>query len=225
MGDLTEIKADGEGKMKAPLRKKIRRVGVIAAVICILMVGAYGGYKVGAWLAQDKKAVSVEDIREELTPVAQLATYEYSFTEIMHLSDSHRILNFEVPFTEKHYVATVEGAILIGIEDVEKIEYALSTGFDGNVKSVTVALPHCEAWKATIDHASLEVLVDLDGVANNVTKEELNDLYINIEEKQKAKAGTDGVLTKADERLQNIVTAQAQALYGDTVEVVFEYKD
>lgn len=208
---------------KFVVKGKLAKLGIILTLAVLLTVGLFAGYKIGEWMSRDKSVLEVDDVREELVPVARLATYEYNFTEVLHLSDAHRVLNFDIPFTDKHYVATVEGSVLVGLEDAELVECGLEKDAEGFVKAVKVKLPHCSAWNASIDHESLNVLVDLKGVANTVNKEELNDLYIATEERQEAKAETEGVLEKADERLKELLTAHIRALYGEWVDVSYEY--
>lgn len=204
-------------------RSKLVFYGVIAGVVVALALGSFAGYRIALWINRSTEVVVVGDVREELVPVAKLAAYEYNFTDVMHISDGHKILGFEVPFTRNHYVATVDGTVLVGVRDAESIQCSLSENVQGGIDSVSVRLPHCEAWEATIDHESLEVLVDLAGIANEVSKEQLNDLYIEVEQEQEEKASADGTLEKADARLRELLTERVHCLYGDQVTVVFEY--
>lgn len=199
-------------------------VGVLAVAVVLSGVG-FLGYKTGVHFASEKRIVEVEDVREELLPVVKVAVYDYAFTDVMHVSDAHRILNFDIPFTDKHYVATVDGTVSVGVEDAELIECDLSKTLEGRLSSVLIKLPHCTAWNAVIDHESLNVLVDLKGVANTVDKDDLNDLYVAVEQNQKAKAESDGILEKADARMREILAAHVHSLYGEGVGVSFEYID
>lgn len=204
-------------------KSKLVFYGVVAGIVVALALGSFVGYRIALWLNESTEMVAVDDVREELVPVVKLAAYEYNFTDVMHVSDGHKILGFEVPFTRNHYVATVNGTVLIGVKDAELIQCNLSENVQGGIDSVSVRLPHCEAWEATIDHESLEVFVDLTGIANEVSKEQLNDLYIEVEQEQEEKASTDGTLEKADARLRELLTERVRCLYGDQVAVTFEY--
>lgn len=213
------------GKGGAFFGLKLRSAVAILLAVLVLLAGGLLGYKLGVWLTERSAVVGVEDVREELVPVAKLAVYDYAFTDVMHVSDAHRVLGFDIPFTDKHYVATVEGTVSVGIEDAESIECDLSKTLEGRVKSVAIGLPHCTAWNVAIDHESLNVLIDLNGVANSVGKDELNNLYIMVEQEQRAKAETDGTLEKADERVQALLIAHIHSLYGEDVGVSFGYID
>lgn len=105
-------------------------------------------------LTEDHTAITDDSIREEIVPVARLAVYDYNFTQVLALTESGNILNWENPITTKRYVATIDGSVPIEV-DAELISVATDYLPTGAVAAVEVRLPHCNIGKVALAHDTL----------------------------------------------------------------------
>lgn len=97
----------------------------------------------GIWMSLTRNPTTISDdsIREEITPVVKLVTYEYNFTQLLSIDEAGNPLGWENPFTSKRYVATIDGKADIGIDaDKMKVTIVRANMADKNseVKSVKV---------------------------------------------------------------------------------------
>ena len=80
----------------------------------------------GIWMSLTRNPTTISDdsIREEITPVVKLVTYEYNFTQLLSIDEAGNPLGWENPFTSKRYVATIDGKADIGI-DADKMKVTI----------------------------------------------------------------------------------------------------
>ena len=99
-----------------------------------------GGWFLYQQLHKDSKIISSTSIRESIVPVVQLTTYDYNFTQILYLSDSNQFLGVNIPFTDKTYIATVDGNTTIGLDPCQ-IRCTTQRHRQVNVRDGDVSLP------------------------------------------------------------------------------------
>ena len=115
----------------------------------------------GIWMSLTRNPTTISDdsIREEITPVVKLVTYEYNFTQLLSIDEAGNPLGWENPFTSKRYVATIDGKADIGIDaDKMKVTIVRANMADKNseVKSVKVILSHSEITSFSTDPNTLK---------------------------------------------------------------------
>lgn len=196
-------------------------IGVLATLCAVLLVAvAY------LFLTKDRTVASDDSLREELVPVAEMTTYEYRFTQVLFLSDSGNPLNINNLITTKRYVATIDGSVPIQI-DAAQLTCEGSYGMDGALDRLTVRLPHSSIGEVALFHDTAKKYVEDNGFLNlnQVSTEDSNGLYVQVEETQRAKLAESDVIERADERAKYLIRSQMQHVHGKDVEVEFEFFD
>ncbi|RHH73645.1 DUF4230 domain-containing protein [Collinsella sp. AM17-1] len=185
----------------------------------------------GIWMSLTRNPTTISDdsIREEITPVVKLVTYEYNFTQLLSIDEAGNPLGWENPFTSKRYVATIDGKADIGIDaDKMKVTIVRANMADKNseVKSVKVILPHSEIASFSTDPNTLKKYVEDNGFLNwnQVSTDDLNTLLKQAKKEQTKKVKESNMLQESDDRACALIEKQVKALCGDdvNVDVAFE---
>lgn len=185
----------------------------------------------GIWMSLTRNPTTISDdsIREEITPVVKLVTYEYNFTQLLSIDEAGNPLGWENPFTSKRYVATIDGKADIGIDaDKMKVTIVRANMADENseVKSVKVILPHSEITSFSTDPNTLKKYVEDNGFLNwnQVSTDDLNMLLKQAKKEQTKKVKESNMLQESDDRACALIEKQVKALCGDdvNVDVAFE---
>lgn len=185
----------------------------------------------GIWMSLTRNPTTISDdsIREEITPVVKLVTYEYNFIQLLSIDEAGNPLGWENPFTSKRYVATIDGKADIGIDaDKMKIEIKRVDMNDENseVKSVRVTLPHSEITSFSTDPNTLKKYVEDNGFLNwnQVSTDDLNGLLKQAKKEQTKKVEESDMLKESDDRASGLIEKQVKALCGDDVDINVTFK-
>lgn len=185
----------------------------------------------GIWMSLTRNPTTISDdsIREEITPVVKLVTYEYNFTQLLSIDEAGNPLGWENPFTSKRYVATIDGKADIGIDaDKMKTEIKRADMNDENseVKGVKVTLPHSTITSFSTDPNTLKKYVEDNGFLNwnQVSTDDLNSLLKQAKKDQTKKVMESNMLKESDDRARGLIEKQVKALCGDDVDVSVVFK-
>lgn len=101
--------------MALKLTKTMKNVGLGALAVIVLLLVSVTVWNVSAWMNRDTSVDTSRSIREEILPVAKLATYEYNFTQIIHHASTNNDNWFKIdlPFSDNKFIATIEGVRLL----------------------------------------------------------------------------------------------------------------
>lgn len=211
--------------MSKKAKSKVATVGITAAVVVLLFIVGLVSWNCSVWFNRPVEEKKIESIREEVVPIAQLSTYEYNFTQILHYSTVNNDNPFaiEIPFSKNNYVASIEGTTTIYTNTEDMIVEPAYTG-DGKLAEIKITLPHAEVKQpVALDFSTLYVYEDRNGFLNEITDEQKNDLLIKTNEEQVAKVQASGLLNKADYRVQELISTQLKNIYGEDVDISFNY--
>ena len=192
---------------------------MVVVIIVLLIVGGAAGWFLYQQFHKNDKVISSDSIKESVVPVAQLTTYDYDFTQLLYLSDSNEFLGVDIPLTDKTYIATVDGETAIGL-DASQISCSTETDGNGNITEVAISLLHSTMQDVTIDHDSLKKYEERTGsFLVQVTTDDLNNLLSETQDEQRQKVENSNLLTKSDERAEQLIENQIKAICGDDVQV------
>lgn len=210
--------------MTLKLTKTMKNVGLGALAVVVLLLVSVTVWNVSAWMNRDTSVDTSRSVREEILPVAKLATYEYNFTQIIHHASTNNDNWFKIdlPFSDNKFIATIEGIATIAV-DAEQME--VDQVFEGDkLAKVSIKLPHSQLQQPiALDNGSLQVYEQRDGFFNPVTLDDYNGLLELTQEEQAAKVQESGLLEQSDERLQELITHQVRSIYGDDVQIDFSF--
>lgn len=198
--------------------------GGLLVVTAVTTVGCIWMY-----LTRNPTTITDDSIREEITPVVKLVTYEYNFTQLLSIDEAGNPLGWENPFTSKRYVATIDGKADIGIDadkmktDIKRVDM---NNENSEVKSVEVTLPHSEITSFSTDPNTLKKYVEDNGFLNwnQVSTDDLNSLLKQAKKEQTKKVKESNMLKESDDRARSLIEKQVKALCGDDVEVSVTFK-
>jgi len=163
--------------------------------------------------------ISLSVIYEEIQNIGELATVEYLFTDAARFSDSKQLGNWEVPFTEKSFTMKWDGVIKAGIQ-VDQI--LIEANEDDGI--ITVTLPAAQILSYEVDNDSVEILDEKNNIFNKISVNDKVQLDASTEEEMKDRAIRNGLLEKAQQNAEDIITRllTANSAIGDHYTIVFE---
>lgn len=170
----------------------------------------------------ERKQIATDSIREEIKQISKYSAYEFSYTSILCFSDQNKLLGIKIPLTGSKFIATLDGKINIGI-DGEKIQFTETKDSEGRVTEVTLMVPHSEILDNYTITDSLEIYDEKSNIFNPVKVEDYNNLRAEAEKKEAEKVQGSDVLQKSDESVKYLLMSHFQAVYGDGVEIRYEY--
>lgn len=198
-------------------------IGAIAMIVVVLLV--VGSWFLSAWVNRPTEEKDTYSIREQITEVAQLTTYDYNFTQILYYSSKNTNTPFsiEIPFSENKYIATIDGTASV-YTDLEQISFEPTYSLFDLLISVDIALPHAQIKEPiALDFSTLNVLEDRNGFLNDISNQQKNELLVDTYDTQTEKIKNSGLLEKADERVQELISTQLKNTYGDNVLINFKF--
>ncbi len=145
--------------------------------------------------------INLDKIRSEIRDIAELATTEYFFTNAAEFSESKKLVNWDIPFTEKSFMLKWDGMIKAGVS-LENIGIQVV----GEEKKIIVTLPKSQILTYEVDYDSVEVLDEHDGLFNPVTVTDKNKFDIQTEAEMLERAIENGILEKAQKNAEIILS-------------------
>ncbi len=225
--DFEDVKEAGK-----KIKKRLKFVPIIVFLILIFVCGLLiQNRKIQKNEIKDLKEkieemeqnhIQVDSIREELSKVSKYSAYEFNYTSVIRVSDKNQFMGVDIPLTGNFFIATVDGKMNIGM-NAENLEINTSTDKEGNITQVALSVPHSEILDNYTIQESLEIHDERNNIFNPIKVTDYNELIIEAEEKERQKALKSDVLEKSDESIKNLLTCHLQAMFGDKVEIKYEY--
>lgn len=162
--------------------------------------------------------INLDIIHSEIKSIAELATFEYLFTDAAEYSDSKQIKNWNIPFTEKSFILRWSGEIKAGV-DLEQVNIEV----DEEEKTILVTLPAAKILSYSIDSDSVEVFNEKDNIFNNISVSDKIEFDTKTEDAMKNRAIENGLLEKAQKNAEDILARliQSDPAVGDNYIIKF----
>lgn len=170
----------------------------------------------------ERKRMAVDSIREEVKKISRYTAYEFNYTQVIMFSDQNEFKGIKIPLTGNQFIATIDGKMNIGI-DGEKVEFEEVPDSEGEVARVKLLVPHSEILDNYTIQESLEIYDETSNIFNPVKVSDYSELLVEAENKQEKKVREGDVLQKSDEAVKNLLISYFEALYGEEVEIEYEY--
>ena len=151
----------------------------------------------GLVTAEEAMEILLADYAADSTVV----TLEYPFSDCAMFTDSQKISDWEVPFTEKAFTMKWNGTISAGI-DLEKV--SIKTGNSGETLIVTI--PQAKVLSTEIDKESFELLDEKNNLFNPISLEDMYLLEAKVEEMMQNRAVDNGLLETAQQNARVLIT-------------------
>lgn len=197
-------------------------------VSCLLLValGLSAAGNAYLFFTRNPTVITDDAIREEVAPIAKLATYEYNFTELMFLDKANNPLGWNNPVTSARYLATIDGTAQIGV-DVSKMKIDVSRTEKNEITKIDITLPHSKADNPNLKHETLKKYIEDKGLFDwfRPTTDDYNKLLETAEDNQLHKIEESGLLENSDKRVTSLLTSFITQTYGENVKVTVTFDD
>lgn len=190
-------------------------VALVAALVAGIAIGN------GGLVTQGEQHVDSTTIKNSFADVAELATQEYDFSNVGKFSqDDMKILDLSIPFTGKSFLVTYSGSVKAGIADISKASVVVDDG----AKTVTVTLPEVEVLDAHIDSDTVKTYDQTFNPINQLSVDDVTSFVSSEEEARKEEAVNGGILDRARERAESLITSNVRALLSNTSQKDYDIK-
>ncbi len=159
-------------------------------------------------LVEVEKKVSSEMIQDGLKDMGVLITEEYYFTQVEDYTSVKKL--FKIIPSEANVVFSYDGIVTAGI-DCSEIKVVKD---EGN-KQVKVYLPKSEVQQIDIDFDSFKLYSEKEGMWSKLDFNDYNMSMVEFEKDAKAKALDKGILERADERAESVITNFIRGILDD----------
>lgn len=188
------------------------KVGLtVAAVVVALVAGLAIGNR-GIVTAGATRADSTT-IKNSFTDIAQLVTQEYDYTDVGKYSkDDAKLFDISIPFTGSSFLVTYNGSVTAGIKDITQSQVSI----DDSTQTVSVTLPDVEVLDSHIDTNSVETYDQTFNPISQISVDEVTGFLSDREDYEKDTAVNSGLLDKARQHAEDVVTEHVKALLANT---------
>ena len=145
--------------------------------------------------------ITSSTIEEQLSGLSELVTQEYTYRNADRRESSETwIFGWTRPFSSKSILITYDGTIKAGV-DFSKIEIDVAE----ETKTITITIPESTITDNYIPQDSIEIVEVKDGLFNEVTFDNYNELVSEQKIIMEKKAIEQGLLEKANDEAKALI--------------------
>ncbi len=165
--------------------------------------------RIDTLLTEEAVVFDAEAILEEIQEIGELATMEYRFTNVGTIDavDKFRFVDWNVPFSRKTAVVTMDGVTKVGI-DVSEVSITV----DEDRKTIFVQIPEARILSTELFEDSLVAYIEEESLFSNITLEDSSSLRDEIKSKAEQSALDSGLLTQAHDQAGVIIRCLIEAV-------------
>jgi len=181
-------------------------VGLLVGIV--LTVGALFGLNKMSLLEEPTRSITSTGIGGTLEEISEVAVEQYSYSAVGRFEeDGWRALGFRVPLTGKHFLIAYDGVVKAGVKNIEKSDVHI----DDVARTVTITVFQAEILSNEIEPSSVVVYDQSFNPLNQVRVENYAEFLDSEEKRAEDKARENGLLERAQQRVTDLVAAQAEA--------------
>ncbi len=174
----------------------------------VLTVGALFGLNKMSLLEEPTRSITSTGIGGTLEEISEVAVEQYSYSAVGRFEeDGWRALGFRVPLTGKHFLIAYDGVVKAGVKNIEKSDVHI----DDAARTVTITVFQAEILSNEIEPSSVVVYDQSFNPLNQVRVENYAEFLDSEEKRAEDKARENGLLERAQQRVTDLVAAQAEA--------------
>ncbi|MDK8486886.1 DUF4230 domain-containing protein [Corynebacterium pseudodiphtheriticum] len=181
-------------------------VGLLVGIV--LTVGAFFGLNKMSLLEEPTRSITSTGIGGTLEDISEMAVEQYSYSAVGRFEeDGWRALGLRVPLTGKHFLIAYDGVVKAGVKNIEKSDVSI----DDVTSTVTIKVSKAEILSNEIEPSSVTVYDQSFNPLNQVRVENYAEFLGGEEKRAEEKAKQNGLLDRAQQRVTDLVKAQAEA--------------
>ncbi|WP_115686098.1 DUF4230 domain-containing protein [Corynebacterium senegalense] len=160
-----------------------------------------------------KTTMSSENLGATFNDIAELSTEEYVYSRVGSFDQAgFQIAGRTVPFTGRNFLVTYDGTVKAGISNAELIEVRV----DDTARTLTITTPHAEVLSSSIAPESIAVYDQSMNPLNQVRVQDVSAFLAEQERNAKETAVDQGLLERADNRVEDLLRSHGEALTEGT---------
>lgn len=175
----------------------------------------------GIWLLAGRSKSSGDrrydssSILDRIVYLQDLALVKYNYTGVISYKDNMKIMNINVPLTEKHFLLKYSGYVKAGV-DFSRIKVEVDN------KSVRVSMPKAKITDAVIDENSVEVYNESDNAFNPIKINDYNKALLQEKNTMVGEAEKRGLLKEATAQARLAITSLLKQMGFEKIEITEE---
>lgn len=196
-------------------RPRIARTLIVFVLGIAIAIGGMAAAGQAGLLKPGASHVDSTTIKNSFNDIAELATEEYSFTDVgKKTKDDAQLFGVNIPFTGNSFLLTYSGTVKAGIRDISQVEVTV----DDNAKTITICPPQVEILDASIDPSTAEVYDQTFNPISQISVDDVTSFLAEQEDEATQDALDGGVLDKARSHTEEILVAHVHALVSNSEE-------
>lgn len=199
------------------INKNISLSSTIKNIIIIIIIAAIF-FMVGKfWPTQEESTRMTSDLlSQQIQSISELATVEYSYTNMGKFENQATFYGWKVPFTTKSFIISYDGKIKAGI-DMSLVD----VNIDGN--TIQIDIPEAKILSHEIDETSIEVFDETHNIFNQISITDYNQFAIDQKESMEEKVIEKGLIEEAQDKAESTIKTFIQSSndLSDEYEFVF----
>ena len=181
-------------------------VGLLVGIV--LTVGALFGLNKMSLLEEPTRSITSTGIGGTLEDISEMAVEQYSYSAVGRFEeDGWRALGLRVPLTGKQFLIAYDGVVKAGVKNIEKSDVSI----DDVTRTITIKVSKAEILSNEIEPSSVTVYDQSFNPLNQVRVENYAEFLDGEEKRAEEKAKQNGLLDRAQQRVTDLVKAQAEA--------------
>lgn len=154
-------------------------------------------------------------VLSKIVHMQELALVRYNYTGVIGYKDFYKILNINVPLTEKYFLLKYNGYIKAGV-DFSRIKV------DVNGKNVHVSIPKAKILDTVIDENSVQVYNESDNAFNPIKISDYNQALIKEKSTMVNDATKQGILKEANDQAKLAVSSLLEEMGFEKIDITEE---
>ena len=210
---------------KASLFLKIKRYAIIAVIIVALVALAIIIFKISGWLngapieVESNISIDIAALEEQILSIGELATIEYYYQTVIMYEDSHAILGWDIPFTQKSFIIVIDGRMKIGI-DTSDINVKASE----QTQSISITLPNAKILSHELLEDTMVVMDESSGLFNPISIEDWSTMAVEQKQSMSEKVNESDLFKRAEDDAVRMIQALIESVAPDEYTITVSIK-
>lgn len=199
------------------INKNISLSSTIKNILIIIIIAVIFFMAGKFWPTQEEPTRMTSDLLlQQIQSISELATVEYSYTNMGKFENQATFYGWKVPFTTKSFIISYDGKIKAGI-DMSLVD----VNIDGN--TIQIDIPEAKILSHEIDETSIEVFDETHNIFNQISITDYNQFAIDQKESMEEKVIEKGLIEEAQDKAESTIKTFIQSSndLSDEYEFVF----
>lgn len=197
--------------------KKLRLSDTLKNIIIIVVIAAIFFFVGKIWPSGEEPTKITSDLlSQQIQSISELATVEYSYTNMGKFENQATFYGWNVPFTTKSFIISYDGKIKAGI-DMSQVEVKI------NNRKISVNVPQAKILSHEIDEKSIEVFDETHNIFNQISITDYNQFALDQKENMEKKVLEKGLIQEAQDKAETSIQTFIQSSNHLSEEYTFDF--